>query len=349
MSLRLTRVEKSPLALSMFVVGSLSGALGGLSNPAQAGIDAATITATRREMAATHFKPVLIAESQSRSKCEADPNRTFVTAPIGTECVAFFASHGYEPRRQAVVFFGGDFSPEQDAKPGWARKNLEGNLKFLQFWADKSRVRYVYVSRLGLQGSSGNHADRRFPRETIVMNAVIDALKERLGIDTIAVAGQSGGATIAASMLTLGRKDIVCAAIGSGALELADQQYEAARRFGYKTPKAAIAANIYDPSIRIASIVHRADRRIFVLGDPEDAEVPYKFQKPFVERVKAAGHHALAIEVGGLGADHHDAEPATVPAVGACLNGIDDESIVRAVGKGTTWKDRLILALRPAS
>ena len=75
--------------------------------------------------------------------------------------------------------------------------------------------------------------------------------------------------------------------------------------------------------------MRRADRRIFVLGDPLDTEVPYKFQVPFVDRAKAAGHHAVAIAVEGLGSEHHDVVPATLPVAGACLNNVSDEKIAR--------------------
>jgi pimeloyl-ACP methyl ester carboxylesterase len=191
------------------------------------------------------------------------------------------------------------------------------------------KVRYIYVSRVGLQGSSGNHGDRRFPRETIIMNAVADGLKARLGIDDLALAGQSGGSTIAVSLVTMGRKDVKCAVSGSGALGLVDQQYEAATRLGVNVVKAAVAANVYDPATHVGDIVPRADRRIFVLGDPLDTDVLYKFQAPFVDRAKGAGHHALAIAVEGLGPDHHDVIPATLPVAGACLNNDSDERIVR--------------------
>lgn len=92
----------------------------------------------------------------------------------------------------------------------------------MQLWADRLRVRYVYISRTGLQGSSGNHGDRRLPKEAFVTNAVVDGLKSKFGFDDIALTGQSGGATIAASLPTLGRKDVRCEVLGSGATEAVD-------------------------------------------------------------------------------------------------------------------------------
>jgi pimeloyl-ACP methyl ester carboxylesterase len=236
-----------------------------------------------------------------------------------------------------VFFFGGDFSPEQIHDTAWSQKNLSGNVQYMQTWANRLRVRYVYVSRLGLQGSSGTHGERRFPRETIVINAAIDALKDRLGVDTVALAGQSGGSTIAASLVTMGRQDVVCDILGSGALELVDLEFQRASDLGVKVTKAALAKKMYDPASHIDSVVARPDRRVFVLGDPTDTEVPYRFQIPFVDRFKAAGHRAMAIEVDAQGAQHHDVGRFTYPAAGACLNGVADDAIVFAIARGQSW------------
>ena len=50
------------------------------------------------------FHRVLIEESQSKEKCEAAANRIFVTTNLGTECVAYFVTKGFETRRQACCF-----------------------------------------------------------------------------------------------------------------------------------------------------------------------------------------------------------------------------------------------------
>ena len=288
------------------------------------GVDADQIATTRRQMTATRFKPVLVAEGRSQAKCKAIPNRIFVTTSAGTECIAYFVTRGFGERREAVPFFGGDAISADEA---WAQQNLEANEGMMQIWADQFKVRYVFVSRVGMQGSSGNHAERRFPKETIVMNAVTDALKIRLGLDKLALAGHSGGSTIAASLLTMGRNDVTCAVLGSAPLELADQQYDAATRLGFKEVKEAISANVYDPSTHVGSIVPIAERRIFIFGDPADTEVPFRFQTPFVDRLKLAGHHGLAVAVEGTGADHHNVSWFTLPAAGACLDKVPDEKI----------------------
>jgi pimeloyl-ACP methyl ester carboxylesterase len=291
--------------------------------------------------------PVLAAEAKSKTLCEAVPNRIFVETDIGSECVAYFVTKGFETRRQAVFYFSGDAPTlaNEAASKEFLQKNLSGIEHLLQSWADRLRVRYVYVSRLGLQGSSGNHSARDKPKETFVLNAATILLKARLGLDNIALAGQSRGATIAASLLTLGQKDVMCAVLGSGALELVNLEYERAVKEGRQVTKASLNKAMYDPAAHIGSIERKPARRIFVLGDPADTRTPLAQQIQFIDRIKAAGHNALAIEVDGEG--HHGVSKWSVPAAGACLNNLTDELIIRAVARGQLQHSLSSLGYQP--
>ncbi len=286
------------------------------------------------------FQRVLIEESASRAKCESVDNRVFVETKLGTECIAYFVTKGFESRRQAVLFFGGDASPQQFNAPDKLEADLVLQRKLMQQWADRLRVRYVYVSRVGLQGSSGNHGERRFPKETFVMNAVVDALKARLGLDDIALAGQSGGGTIAASLLTLGRTDVHCDVLGSGATELVEVHYDFLAQHGYHPTKSALHRKMYDPSDHLGTIATRLDRRIFALADRSDAVVPFKYQAQFIDEVKAAGHLAKLIEVDGKGPQHHGTEFYSLAVAGACLNEVADAPIIGAVARGRSWGEQ---------
>jgi pimeloyl-ACP methyl ester carboxylesterase len=283
------------------------------------------------------YRPVLVAEGQSKLICEAFGNRIFVTTKFGTECIAYFVTKGFESRRQAVLFFDGDVPKEEYNDPVKLEKHMKLMTKVMQAWADRLRVRYIYVSRLGVHGSSGNHGDRRRPKETFVMNAVVDSLKQKLGFDDIALAGQSGGATIAASLLTLGRRDVHCDVLGSGVTEVVDQEYDWLTQKGHQPTKTALRQRTYDPSSHLITIVRREDRRIFALADPADSVVPFKYQAQFVEDLKVAGHLAALIEVDGKGPKHHGVQGYALPVAGACLNEETDESLVEAVGRGRTW------------
>jgi hypothetical protein len=43
--------------------------------------------------------PALTEEANSQDLCESVPNRIFVATKLGSECVAYTASKGYEDRR----------------------------------------------------------------------------------------------------------------------------------------------------------------------------------------------------------------------------------------------------------
>ena len=293
----------------------------------------------------TTFKPgeVMAAEAASKSLCESVPDRVFVATKLGSECIAYYVTKGFETRAEAVLYFSGDAPPlasELDFK-NFMFKNLGGMRNMLQGWAGRMRVRYVYVARPGLQGSSGNHSARNNPKETYVMSAAAALIKERLKLDRIAVVGQSRGSTLAASMLTLNQVDVTCAVLGSGALELLDLEYARVQKEGARASRAAVAKVLYDPAGHMSAIPQNPGRRIFVLGDPADTRTPLPQQVQFADALKAAGHHAVAVEVKGDGDGHHGVSKWTLPVAGACLNSLTDDLITGAVASGQTWAQQI--------
>ena len=52
----------------------------------------------------------------------------------------------------------------------------------------------IYLARMGIEGSSGNHIYRHSMLELDVMNAALDAIKQRHGFAGFHLAGRSGGA-----------------------------------------------------------------------------------------------------------------------------------------------------------
>jgi pimeloyl-ACP methyl ester carboxylesterase len=293
----------------------------------------------------TTFKPgeVMAAEAQSKSLCESVPTRVFIETKLGSECIAYYVTNGFETRAEAVLYFSGDAPPlpSERAFKVFMFKNLGGMRNMLQGWAGRMRVRYVYVARSGLQGSSGDHSARNNPKETYVMSAAAVAIKQRLALNRIAVVGQSRGSTLAASMLTLNQADVTCAVLGSGALELLDLEYARAQKENPRLNRAALGRGIYDPAGHIGTITQNPARRVFVLGDPTDTRTPLPQQFQFADAIKAAGHHAVAVEVKGDGDGHHGVSKWTLPVAGACLNNLTDDLITGAVARGQTWAQQI--------
>jgi pimeloyl-ACP methyl ester carboxylesterase len=273
---------------------------------------------------------MLAAEAQSKDLCETEPRRIHVATRWGTECIAFFVTRGHERDRRAVVFLDGDMSPERIADEPAAVRSLASVRDLLQRWADRLGVRYVLVSRVGLNGSSGNHGERRKPKETMIMNAAVDILKDRLGLDRVVLAGQSGGSTIAATLVSLGRRDVDCAVLGSGAYELVELRARDLARAGMTATKEDLLNVTLDPMDLAGAVPKDGKRRIFVLGDKADVRTPFAQQKRYTERLAGLGHHARTIAVDAQGDLGHGATVYTIPTAGACLKGIADARLAAA-------------------
>lgn len=290
---------------------------------------------------------VLKEEAQSRDLCESAPNRIFVSTTLGSECVAYFVTKGYEDRPEGVFFINGDSPGFADAADYEAhmRKLRRHMDTTLQQMADQMHVRFVDVVRLGLGGSSGNHRHRMEKRETMILGATIALLKQRLGIDTVALAGQSRGSIISASLLSLGLKGIKCAALGAGALELVNFEYAARSKSRHPMTRAEIAKVVYDPYAHINAVPRDPGRRVFVLDDPQDQISNFHDELEYTEALKAAGHRALAIPTRARDPQHHGAAAYALRTAGACLNDASDDLIVQAVAameaerKGATGTD----------
>ena len=297
-----------------------------------AGISPAISTAWAQPKPAVKsiYRNVLVAEGRSQSLCESQPNRIFVKNETGSECISYFVTKGYETKRQAVVFFDGDMAIEKYVDPKLVAEGYASNQRGLQMWADKLKVRYVFVSRVGLNGSSGNHGERRNARETYLMNTAIDILKQRLGLDRIALAGQSGGSTISASLLSLGRTDVACAVLGSGAFEVLDLHYANLKANGVEVSKAQLAKVMYDPASHVSEIPADPRRRVFVIGDTTDTRTPFDQQVRYVNSIRERGHHALLIPIEAAGNLDHSAVAYTIPTAGGCLSGASDEKLLKA-------------------
>ena len=80
-----------------------------------------------------------------------------------------------------------------------------------------SKTTAIYLARIGVDGTSGSHVSRKTVLERRLMNAALDALKERYGFEGFHLAGQSGGSLLVAALIEM-RRDIACAVLGSAPL-----------------------------------------------------------------------------------------------------------------------------------
>src|SRR5262245_14335873 len=154
---------------------------------------------TAEELAET-FPPEQIRSGTriSREECERLKLSVWVEHRYGTECIRYFPSSNIRGAARAAFFFHGDLlyidgTILQGATRG---NNVDAKLKEAAALAKINGLPFVTVSRPGTLGSSGEHLQRRAPKEFYSMNAAVDTIKARYGVREVMLTGQSGGATI---------------------------------------------------------------------------------------------------------------------------------------------------------
>lgn len=266
-------------------------------------------------------------EKLNRAQCLAMEDRVWTVMSDGVECIAYAASPNAQGASTALVFLSGDIKEDQlsGAEQETARKNYQ---RRASGWAAQLGVPVVILGRPGLMGSSGFHLLGGRRDEGQVMDAAIDSVKDRLGIRRLAMAGQSGGARIIAQLMVLGRRDLVCASMGSGA-------YDLPRLRGGGTTRTNIfgdpGSSYLVPMLKAGDIPSNSGRRSFVIGDARDKIVPFPEQKAWAEKLASLGHHVLLIEAKAKDNDFHGMSEKAMTAAAMCMQDKPDAEIRTAV------------------
>lgn len=187
-------------------------------------------------------------------------------------------------------------------------------------------VPFVFLGRPGTYGSAGKHHTMRGrPLEARLVDAQLDALKARYGIRSWSLGGHSGGGTLVAELLAR-RSDIRCAAISSGAS--AYRAYLEARGL----IERGETLTRFDPFTSLDQVPTDAARRIFVIGDPRESNVPFSAQTHYFDGLRARGHAAWLVPLErATDPRHHDLVDFGEVATGLCAAGASTDEIVRTL------------------
>lgn len=226
----------------------------------------------------------------------------------------------------AVVYFHGDAMWQSlDGRSGWFDSYATVTLDTLRGFAKRETetlgLPYVRISRPGTYGSSGFHKQRRRAEEAEIVDAALDQVKARHAIERLALVGQSGGGHVVASLLAK-RDDIDCAVITSGVVAVARR----ARHHGWDRDITGYR-DFYDPIDHVSEIVPGPSRRIFVVGDPRDRNVPFFTQEAYAQAVRAAGHEVDLIRAEGDGRSHHGLSLTGFKVARWCVERVSSEEI----------------------
>lgn len=241
------------------------------------------------------------------------------------DCIRYFAAGDLDSAPLAMIVFYGDRTSRARRDPSMIPNNT---VRAQRAYAARLSTRFglpvIIVARPGTYGSSGNHFHRRQAAEFLALNGALDAIRKRHRIGRFVLVGQSGGATAAAALLTLGRTDISCTVLTSGAYALVERAEFLRRQNGLPSRPGRDETglrNPYDPLAYVSGIAPDKNRLIIVIGSPEDRLTPFRFQKEFADAVEARGHRVRLTEHAAPPPLHHVLTGVGLRTAAQCATG----------------------------
>ncbi len=263
--------------------------------------------------------------TMSREECRDPATSVWVTVEGRGECIRYFHAGLAAPNPLVHVWFHGDrlarIRGGSLSALGY-RDNSPEKLEEQARAEFKARgIPFIRLSRPGTYGSSGDHSQRRRPRDIAVIDAALDAIKQKHAIERFALSGQSGGGHVVASLLTR-RRDVGCAVITSGVVAVAERNHIK----GWSKDITGYD-DFFDPIAHVRDIA-KDGRRIFIVADPEDALVPFATAVSYQRALAEAGHDARLIRARGTDQNRHALAPVGHKIVKWCVDGVPTGRIV---------------------
>jgi dienelactone hydrolase len=272
----------------------------------------------------------------TRAQCVAIEQAVWLNVYGQEFCVRYYLSTAGGEGSRPVVFWNGDSNG-----PLAITRDRSGNV-IRRAWTDPSKAQDVdtaelkeiadafskmakttaiYIGRIGVEGTSGNHMSRKTLVELQLMNAALDAIKRRYEFEGFHLAGQSGGSRLVFALSGM-RRDVGCAVSGSG--QLTTQM--ASGKFGDP------GTTYFDLMDSVPLLAQNRAVRLMMITDPADQQVPAAEQTPMVDKMRQAGRLVPQFFVESTDAKHHGVLEYTRLAMAGCVLGKPDADIARAVG-----------------
>lgn len=260
-----------------------------------------------------------------RAECPVGDTAVWTRYRGGGDCIRYFVGGKLERAPVAMIFFRGD-------RRGWIQRDLaaipRNTARAQQAYAaglsERLGLPVIIVARPGTFGSSGNHLHRRQAAEFLALDGALDEIRSRYQIGRFVLVGQSGGATAVAALLTLGRTDISCAVLTSGAYDLLERAEFLRKQNGYRSRPGHDTTGLphpYDPLEHVNGIARDVRRLITIIGSPEDRLTPFRYQKKFADAVRAKGHRVHLMEHAAPPPFHHSLDRVGMEAGAKCATG----------------------------
>jgi dienelactone hydrolase len=262
----------------------------------------------------------------THQQCDATPQTLWLNVDGRDFCVRYYLSTAGGEGPRPIVFLQGDQIGKFNIKTWTWVDTSEGRdvdtteiVRIADTFSKLAKATAIYVGRIGVDGTSGNHMSRGSQLELDLMGAALDAIKQRHGFEGFHIAGQSGGSKIAGGLVEL-RHDIACAVLGSGRL--------VANEF----PKSNDPGRSYfDPTQNIPQLAKNRSVKVFLVTDKADKRVPAAQQSSFVDRLRRAGRQVPQYFVETTDELHHGVLPYTELVTAGCVLDRPEEEISRAL------------------
>lgn len=254
--------------------------------------------------------PLLWNQPASRQHCPTGDDAVWVHYPQGNACMRYFSAGNLQAAPLAVVILKGDRVSQIKRPPA----TIPGNTAADQRRQARAILRQtglptIIIARPGTYGSSGNHYHRRQAEEFQAIDAALNAIKARYGIQRFILSGHSGGATAASALLTTGRRDIDCAVLSSGAWGLLERAQRMRLQRGEAPAPALDGTGLphpWDPLDHVSGIAADPFRLILVIGNPQDRNTPFDLQARFADALREHGHRVELLERPARPPEYHD-------------------------------------------
>ena len=260
------------------------------------------------------------------AQCASLPMTVWVTASGRAFCIRYYLSNAGGRSVTPLVFLQGDRLGKLNLKTGeWAPSDKEKDidtddlLKVADSMSKQAKTTAIYLGRVGVEGSSGDHRIRHTVLELNVTHAALEAIKRRYRFEGFHFVGQSGGSKLVGGLLAL-RDDIGCAVIGAGRLNS-----------GKAKPAQDPGMSYFNVADAIPTIIAKHSGRIILVTDPQDKKVPEKTQTSFVQMMRQAGGRVEQYLVEATDENRHGVLAYARLAASDCIRGASPQEIGRNV------------------
>jgi hypothetical protein len=313
------------MSLSRFMQGCISRRIAG----AAIALAGAAAIATPADADMVAVADMLRGISSTSMQCAVTPLAVWIVVKGRGFCMRYYLAGSVKDDRKPIVFLQGDRLGVLNLRTGAYAVpaneqsiNTDDLMRVAVAMSRQTKTTAIYLARVGVEGSSGDHRLRHSILELQVTNATLDAIKHKHQFAGFHLLGQSGGAHLVAGLLAL-RRDVGCAVIGSGPLA-------PVRRL---SPPDEPWLEHFNPITEVPAIARNRASRIMVVTDPADRKVNARTQTAFVRMVAQTGRPIEQYLVQATDENHHGVVTYARLALSGCLRGASAEEITRDVDK----------------